>query len=114
GDVCAIVTGATPYTTRPLARALRIPHVVASELERTPAGEFTGRPEFPLCLGDGKLARASVLAQRLGFDLRDAVFYTDSHTDLPLLEAVGEPVCVNPDMRLKRTAKKRGWRIETW
>jgi HAD superfamily hydrolase (TIGR01490 family) len=114
GDVCAIVTGATPYAARPLAGALRIPHVVASELERDAQGMFTGLPEYPLCYGVGKVARASRLAARLGFALRDAVFYTDSITDLPLLEAVAEPVCVNPDPRLKRIAKKRGWRIEAW
>lgn len=114
GDTCAIVTGASRYAARPLAQALRIPHVVSSELELDASGVFTGRPSHPLCFGDGKLERASLLAQRLGFDLHDAVFYSDSHTDLPLLEAVGEPVCVNPDMRLKRVARKRGWRIEKW
>ncbi len=114
GDTCAIVTGATPYAARPLAGALRIPHVVASELEKDAEGNFTGMPAYPLCYGDGKLERASLLAQRLGFSLRDAVFYTDSVTDLPLLEAVAEPVCVNPDLRLKRLARRRGWRIESW
>jgi phosphoserine phosphatase len=43
-----------------------------------------------------------------------AVFYTDSITDLPLLEAVGRPVAVNPDARLRRVARSRGWAIEQW
>lgn len=114
GDVLAIVTGATPYTARPLARHLHIPHVVATELEMDEARVFTGRPSYPLCLGDGKLERASLLAQELGFDLHEATFYSDSYTDLPLLKAVKEPIVVNPDMRLRRYAKKRGWRIEAW
>ena len=114
GDLCAIVTGASPYAARPLARSLAIPHVVASELEVDEHGRFTGRPKYPLCYGDGKLERASLLARELGFSLHDAVFYSDSITDLPLLEAVGVAVCVNPDLRLKRIAKKRGWRIEEW
>ena len=75
---------------------------------------FTGRPEQPLCLGDGQVARAERLAREQGFRLEDAVFYTDSMSDLPLLERVAEPVAVNPDPRLRRIAEKRGWRIETW
>jgi len=114
GDVLAIVTGASPYVARPLARHLRIPHIVASELEMDEARVFTGKPAYPLCLGDGKLERASLLAQKLGFDLHEATFYSDSYTDLPLLGAVKEPIIVNPDMRLRRHAKKRGWRIEAW
>jgi HAD superfamily hydrolase (TIGR01490 family) len=114
GDVVAIVTGASPYSARPLARHLGIEHVVASELEVGPDGRFTGRYLDPLCYGDGKLTRARGLAERLGFALREATFYTDSLTDLPLLEAVRTPVAVNPDMRLARLARRRGWRIERW
>jgi HAD superfamily hydrolase (TIGR01490 family) len=114
GDVVAIVTGASSYSARPLARRLSIEHLVASELEVDQKGLFTGRFLEPLAYGQGKLARATQLADALGFRLEDAVFYTDSYTDLPLLEAVGERVIVNPDPRLLRVAKKRGWRIEAW
>lgn len=113
GDVVAIVTGATPYAARPLARRLGIRHVVASELEVVD-GRFTGRPKKPLCYGAGKVARADELARRAGFDLGGATFYTDSLTDLPLLERVREPVVVNPDPRLRRVARRRGWRSEAW
>lgn len=114
GDLLAIVTGASSYVARPLARHLDIPHLVTSELEMDEARFFTGRPAYPLCFGDGKLERASLLAQKLGFDLHEATFYSDSYTDLPLLQAVKEPIVVNPDMRLRRYAKKKGWRIEAW
>jgi HAD superfamily hydrolase (TIGR01490 family) len=114
GDVVAIVTGASSYTARPLARRLGIEHLVASELEVGPDGRFTGRPIDPLCYGRGKVVRTARLAQALGFSLDEAVFYSDSHTDLPLLERVREPIAVNPDMRLARVAKKRGWRVERW
>ena len=114
GHVLAIVTGATPYAADPLARRLGIPHVVASNLEVAPDGTFTGRFVDPLCYGVGKLARAKDLAARLGFRLEDATFYSDSLTDLPLLEAVGTPVAVNPDPRLARVARRRGWRVERW
>jgi HAD superfamily hydrolase (TIGR01490 family) len=114
GDLLAIVTGASPYAARPLARRLGIPHVVASELEVDDLGIFTGRFVPPLCYGDGKIVRAKRLAEEHGFVLEESTFYSDSFTDLPLLEAVAEPVVINPDPRLERLAKKRGWRIETW
>ena len=114
GDLLAIVTGASPYVAHPLARRLDIPHVVASELEVDARGLFTGRFVPPLCLGDGKIIRAKRLADAQGFSLSDATFYTDSYTDLPLLELVREPVVINPDPRLERLAKKRKWPIERW
>jgi HAD superfamily hydrolase (TIGR01490 family) len=114
GDLVAIVTGATPYVARPLARLLGIAHVVASELEVDDRGVFTGRPVDPLCYGEGKVVRTERLAKAQGFDLDTAMFYSDSLTDLPLLSRVGTPIAVNPDPRLRRHAKKQGWRIEAW
>lgn len=114
GDLCAIVTGASPYASRPLARRLRIEHVVSTVFEMDERGIFTGRAEHPLCLGEGKVARAQALADAHGFRLADATFYTDSISDLPLLERVAQPVAVNPDPRLRRIAVQRGYRIERW
>jgi HAD superfamily hydrolase (TIGR01490 family) len=114
GDVCAIVTGAWRYSADPLARELEIPHVIATELERDDEGRFTGKHIQPLCYGHGKIARSEALAKSHGYSLRDATFYSDSISDLPLLEAVGTPVAVNPDPRLLRVAKDRGWRVERW
>jgi HAD superfamily hydrolase (TIGR01490 family) len=114
GDLLAIVTGASVYSARPLARLLAIEHVVATELELDSNGNFTGKPVFPLCIGEGKVERARRFAESAGFRLEDATFYSDSFTDLPLLEQVREPVVVNPDSRLARVARQRGWRVERW
>ncbi|MBK6513155.1 MAG: HAD family hydrolase [Polyangiaceae bacterium] len=114
GHTCAIVTGASAYASRPLARLLGVPHVVSTVFEVDADHRFTGRAVMPLCLGEGKLARAERLAEELSLSLDDAVFYTDSISDLPLLERVAEPVAVNPDPRLGRLARARGWRVETW
>lgn len=113
GDVVAIVTGATPYAATPLARELGIPHVVATHLE-VEDGCFTGRVAPPMAYGKGKIVLTERLAAEQGFSLDDATFYSDSITDLPLLERVRTPIVVNPDRRLRRVARKRGWRIEQW
>ena len=87
---------------------------MCTELELDAAGRFTGRPIDPLCYGVGKLERAKGLAERQGFELSEATFYSDSITDLPLLEVVRHPHVVNPDARLRRVARQRGWPIEEW
>ena len=114
GEVTAIVTGTNPYFARPLARLLGIEHIVASELEVGSDGRFTGRLLEPLCFGHGKVARSRHLGDRLGFRVEEATFYSDSYTDLPLLEAVHTAVVVNPDPRLSGVARRRGWRVERW
>lgn len=114
GDFIAIVTGATRYAAEPLARELNIDTVICTRLEVDPAGCFTGLPIEPLCYGPGKLELARRVAEREGVDFSTTTFYSDSITDLPLLEAVGTPIAVNPDGRLRRAALKRGWAIERW
>jgi HAD superfamily hydrolase (TIGR01490 family) len=73
-------------------------------------GHYTGRPVRSLHAG----AKAEVvreLAQREGLDLSECTAYSDSHTDLPFLEAVGHPVAVNPDRALRRIASERSWPV---
>jgi len=113
GDVVAIVTGATPYIAGPVARDLGIEHIVCTELEVS-EGRFTGQVVEPMCYGHGKIELSERIARKLGFELSESIFYTDSITDLPLLEAVSERVIVNPDPRLRRLARRRGWPVETW
>ncbi len=62
-------------------------------------------------------ARAQLLADYCdaeGFQLDECVAYADSSSDLPLFEAVGFPVAVNPETRLATIARKRGWLVENW
>lgn len=113
GDLLVMVTGSTSYASEPVARMLRMDHVVATELE-TEGDTFTGRVKPPINYGKAKIEKTRALADRLGFEPQDAIFYSDSHTDLPLLEHVREAVAVNPDRRLRRIARQKGWRVETW
>ncbi|HEY8431454.1 MAG TPA: haloacid dehalogenase-like hydrolase, partial [Sandaracinaceae bacterium] len=63
---------------------------------------------------EGKVERARAWAAEHGVDLSRSVFYTDSVSDRPMLETVGEPRVVNPDPRLSALARRRGWPIERW
>lgn len=69
-------------------------------------GRYTGRSLRPLHAEN----KARCLRE-LDFDLDESTAYSDSHTDLPFLEAVGHPVAVNPDRRLRRIAAERGWPV---
>ncbi len=111
GDAVCIISNATTYAVRPLARHLGIPHILATQLE-VQGGNFTGNYIEPLCFGNGKIFWAERLARELGRDLGESTFYTDSITDLPLLERVKTPRVVNPDPKLRVLAKKRGWPVQ--
>ncbi|HTM45883.1 MAG TPA: HAD family hydrolase [Polyangiaceae bacterium] len=113
GDLCCIVTAATRYVAEPVARAFNIDHIVCTEIEQEEQA-FTGRFIPPMAYGPGKVLKMQEFARQFEFELREATFYSDSITDLPLFECVGIPVAINPDQRLSRLAKRRGWRIEQW
>jgi HAD superfamily hydrolase (TIGR01490 family) len=113
GYLLAILTGSSPYAAGPLGIELGIEHWISSTLE-VDAGTFTGKVEAPLCFGEGKVARARAFAAKHDIDLAASVFYSDSISDLPMLLAVGEPIVVNPDPRLRVAARRKGWPIERW
>jgi len=73
-------------------------------------GRYTGRALFT-CLGEDKLSALRRLAVRDKIDLLACAAYSDSYTDLPLLEAVAQPVAVNPDRRLRSHARERAWPV---
>lgn len=113
GMTCAILSAQTHYITEPLAEDLDIEHVLCTKLEIAD-GKLTGGYEPPLCYGEGKIERARAWAQELDIDLGRSRFYSDSISDLPMLKYVNHPVVVNPDFRLRLTALRRGWPVETW
>jgi len=112
GHLIALATGSTQYAARPVARGVGIEHVLSSELE-VERGVFTGRAAA-LCFGHHKVALAERWAARHGVDLAASYFYSDSYHDLPLLERVGTAIAVNPDARLRRHARRRGWATPRW
>ncbi len=113
GHLVAILTSSTPYVTEPLARHLGIEHVICTRLGIRD-GKFDGTFLRPGCFGAGKVHWAEQFARAHDIDLARSFFYTDSYTDLPMLERVGARHVVNPDTRLRRHALQRGWPIEYW
>jgi len=110
GRLVAFATTSLDLIVAPLARHLGVVEVVASRLEFAD-GVATGRFEGLPLLKEEKKRRVLEFLRARGAGPETCSFYTDSILDLPLLEAVGEPVAVNPDALLARTARKRGWRI---
>lgn len=74
-------------------------------------GVYTGRLAEPFCYGEGKAVAIEKIATENDYDLDQCYGYTDSISDLPMLEIVGHPVAVNPDRALESIARMRGWPI---
>lgn len=113
GHTIAIVSSATIYQIEPTARDLDIEHVLCSQYE-VENGEFTGNIIRPLCFGEGKVIAAENLAADYGLDLDQSYFYSDSYDDIELLERVGKPRPLNPNTKLRETARERGWPLEKY
>ena len=108
--VVVIVSGSTRYVVDPLARHLGVKHTLYTRFE-VEKGRFTGRVVEPVCFEEGKIYWLQQIVEDQNLDLARSWFYTDSVTDLPLLELVGHPVVTNPDPRLYREAVRRRWPV---
>lgn len=131
GDTVVFATSSLDIIVYPLARELGVTHVACTKIEFRD-GMATGRLVGEPCFGEEKRRRVQALAAdlaaqpppgdsaKLSADTTDrvdpsgilarAIFYSDSALDLPLLEQVGTPIVVNPDLRLRRVAARRGWK----
>ena len=65
----------------------------------------------PICYEDGKVYWAEKFLNENNLTWAGSYYYADSNSDSPVFEKVDHPICVNPDPRLRRKAKKRGWKI---
>lgn len=112
GHRVVLISASTQFAVQPVAEYLRLDFLCTRLIDRD--DELTGQVVDPPCYGAGKVVWARRYADAQGARLSDAYLYTDSHSDRPLLDAVGHPIAVNPDARLKRLARQRGWPIETF
>ena len=111
GHRTILITGALHCFARPLEPLFD--EIVAARLA-TRNGRYTGRLAAPPLVGEARAAWLRAYAARDGANLKRSYAYADSHSDLPLLEAVGNPVAVNPDVALFRKARKKRWPVENW
>jgi HAD superfamily hydrolase (TIGR01490 family) len=112
GHIVAILSASTVYAVKFLAEYLGLGDNFLCTYLEVQDGQFTGRVVEPSCFGANKVYWAERFAREHKTDLQHAYFYTDSYTDLALMERVGHPVAVNPDVRLRRLARRRGWPME--
>lgn len=110
GDRIWLVSSAPSEIVEPLAAMLGVDGAIASKAEIDELGRYTGKIEF-YAQGEGKATAIRALAESHHLDLDESSAYSDSVTDLPMLEAVGHPFAVNPDRALAKEAKERGWEI---
>jgi HAD superfamily hydrolase (TIGR01490 family) len=104
-----IVSASPEEIVAPLGEFLGIDDVIASRA-RVEDGRYTGEMEF-YAYGPNKAEAMRRVADADGIDLARSYAYSDSATDIPMLEAVGNPVAVNPDRELLKVAREREWEV---
>src|SRR5262245_27480173 len=107
-----IVSASPEEIVAPLARYLEVDDYIATRSSVDAEGRYTGSTEL-YCYGPQKAVAMEEVARKLGIDLSASYAYSDSATDIPMLECVGHAVAVNPDRELQRAASENGWEIRT-
>ncbi|MHB1518080.1 MAG: HAD family hydrolase [Acidimicrobiales bacterium] len=110
GHKVYLVSASPEEIVEPLAEHLGVDGCIASRTVVDQDGRYAGEMEF-YSYGPFKAEAIRALAEREGFDLEESSAYSDSYTDLPMLEAVGHPVVVNPDRILAKAAREREWEV---
>lgn len=105
-----IVSASPQRIVEPLAASLGMTGSIATRGEVVD-GLYTGELNGPFIYGPGKASAIEELAGDRGYDLAISYAYSDSVSDIPMLELVGHPVAVNPDSELRSLARERGWPI---
>lgn len=112
GHDVIVLSAAGEEVVTPIAEMLEVTHSVGTRMTVVD-GRYSGDIDF-YCYGEEKATAAKQLAAERGYDLSRCHAYSDSSTDVPLLETVGHPHAVNPDRSLRRTATERGWEIHAF
>jgi HAD superfamily hydrolase (TIGR01490 family) len=112
GRDVVVVSASGEEIVAPIAKALGATHAMATRMV-VEDGKYTGEVAF-YCYGEGKVDAIKELAAREGYALEHCYAYSDSITDLPMLESVGHPTVVNPDRALRKESVARGWPVVTF
>jgi HAD superfamily hydrolase (TIGR01490 family) len=116
GHCCALVTATTRFVAEPFGAALGLTDVLATEPQIGEDGRYTGEIVGQACFREHKLSHVRDWLARRGLawgDVERSWFYSDSINDLPLLEAVSDPVVVDPDPLLRAHAVAKGWPVRS-
>jgi HAD superfamily hydrolase (TIGR01490 family) len=113
GDLLVLLTSSSRYAAEMAREEFGLDDCLFQKYEVID-GLFTGLPLKPICYGHGKVEVAEEWARGAGVDLALSSFYSDSLTDIPMLERVGHAYAVNPDLRLRLTARLRRWPRLDW
>jgi putative phosphoserine phosphatase/1-acylglycerol-3-phosphate O-acyltransferase len=108
--IIVILSSALPSICKPVADYLRMDDILCSNLEIN-NGVFTGFPSGSFCFGKEKVKRLLEYCMFMNINPLDSWYYGDSIADLPVLETVGNPVCVYPDRKLLKVSRARGWKV---
>jgi HAD superfamily hydrolase (TIGR01490 family) len=106
-----IATAASQELAEILAQVLTLDGGIGSQFSEEVDGVYTGRPTGLFIYGEEKAQAIRQLAAREGISLEESYAYSDSASDLPMLQAVGHPVAVNPDRELLQAARGQGWEV---
>ena len=112
GHRTVLITGALDFNVSGLAPLFD--EIFAAEMSTRPDGTLSGEMTTVPPTGEARAQLLEDYCRAEGFRLEECVAYADSTSDLPLFEAVGFPVAVNPETRLAAIARKRGWLVENW
>lgn len=105
-----IISASPVEIVEPLATALGMTGGIGTRGE-VDNGVYTGRLDGPFCYGEGKAEAISLLAAERNIDLANSWSYSDSMSDVPMMELVGHAVAVNPDSELSQLARRKGWPV---
>ena len=111
GHRTLLITGALDFVVKPLEPLFD--DIISATLSND-GNTYTGQMQQVPPIGETRAAVLRRFAEENNYDLSEAVAYADSASDLPMLEAVGFPVAVNPEPKLASLANKRGWLIENF
>ena len=113
GTAVVLVTGSLDFIMQPIADYLDVDAVLAPQL-REENGQFTGELTTEPLIGEEKTKAMRKYADQHGISLAESYAYSDSQSDLPMLECVGNPIVVNPSKALHQKALASNWEIHEW
>ncbi len=105
-----LVSASPEQIVRPIGRHIGVTEIIATRIKTDAAGFFLPELDF-YAMGEGKSEAIVAMAEKQAIDLAGSYAYSDSVTDLPMMEVVGHPVAVNPEKDLRRVAEEREWPI---